>query len=277
MTATPPLTALLGAATIRPPMPEEPARCAARDSLFLVLAAPSGGYPPGRKHGGKPAAHAQPTRAVRSGTAAVNRIKLWYAVFGQGEPVLLIHGGLGFPLLGASGPGAGEALSGDRARQPRPWPEHALRAAVRLRPDGSDDSGAARRARDSEGGAGRLERRRDHRARHRDPPSRAPEPAVRLRRQLCARRRQADAADDPIFNASSARPARTTRRCRRRPPSSTPSCDRSREMWATQPHYTKDQLRAITVPTVIFDGDHDEAIEPAHTAEMAALIPGAAS
>jgi pimeloyl-ACP methyl ester carboxylesterase len=26
---------------------------------------------------------------------------------------------------------------------------------------------------------------------------------------------------------------------------------------------------------VIFDGEHDEAIEPAHTAEMAELIPGA--
>ena len=47
------------------------------------------------------------------------------------------------------------------------------------------------------------------------------------------------------------------------------------EMWATQPNYTKDQLRAITVPTVIFDGDHDEGIKPAHTAEMAELIPGA--
>jgi hypothetical protein len=32
---------------------------------------------------------------VRSGTAAVNGIKLWYAVFGQGEPVVLVHGGLG--------------------------------------------------------------------------------------------------------------------------------------------------------------------------------------
>jgi pimeloyl-ACP methyl ester carboxylesterase len=27
------------------------------------------------------------------------------------------------------------------------------------------------------------------------------------------------------------------------------------------------------VPTVIFAGEHDEAIEPAHTAEMEALIP----
>ena len=47
------------------------------------------------------------------------------------------------------------------------------------------------------------------------------------------------------------------------------------EMWATQPNYTKDQLCAIIVPTVIFVGEHDEAVEPAHTAEMAALIPNA--
>ena len=29
------------------------------------------------------------------------------------------------------------------------------------------------------------------------------------------------------------------------------------------------------MPTTIFDGDHDEAIKPEHTREMAALIPGA--
>jgi pimeloyl-ACP methyl ester carboxylesterase len=46
-------------------------------------------------------------------------------------------------------------------------------------------------------------------------------------------------------------------------------------MWETQPRYSKSQLRAITVPTVIFDGDHDEAIKAEHTREMAELIPGA--
>jgi pimeloyl-ACP methyl ester carboxylesterase len=46
-------------------------------------------------------------------------------------------------------------------------------------------------------------------------------------------------------------------------------------MWATEPNYTQEQLRGITVPTVIFDGDHDEAIKPEHTAEMAELIPRA--
>jgi hypothetical protein len=33
--------------------------------------------------------------AVESGMAPVNDIEMYYAVFGEGEPVLLIHGGLG--------------------------------------------------------------------------------------------------------------------------------------------------------------------------------------
>ena len=33
-------------------------------------------------------------RATQSGFAPVNGIKVWYATFGRGEPVLLLHGGL---------------------------------------------------------------------------------------------------------------------------------------------------------------------------------------
>jgi pimeloyl-ACP methyl ester carboxylesterase len=46
-------------------------------------------------------------------------------------------------------------------------------------------------------------------------------------------------------------------------------------MWATEPHISKAELSAIKVPVVIADGDHDEAIVRAQTEEMAALIPGA--
>jgi pimeloyl-ACP methyl ester carboxylesterase len=46
-------------------------------------------------------------------------------------------------------------------------------------------------------------------------------------------------------------------------------------MWATEPNYTQEQLRSIGVPTIIADGDHDEAIKRQQTGEMAALIPGA--
>ena len=33
-------------------------------------------------------------KPAQSGTAPVNGIKLWYATFGRGEPVILLHGGL---------------------------------------------------------------------------------------------------------------------------------------------------------------------------------------
>ena len=46
-------------------------------------------------------------------------------------------------------------------------------------------------------------------------------------------------------------------------------------MWATEPNWTDEQVSAITVPTAIVLGDHDEAITRAHTDKMAGLIPGA--
>ena len=47
------------------------------------------------------------------------------------------------------------------------------------------------------------------------------------------------------------------------------------QMWASQPHFTDEQLSHIKVPTWIVDGDHDEAIKRENTDHMAALIPGA--
>jgi pimeloyl-ACP methyl ester carboxylesterase len=46
-------------------------------------------------------------------------------------------------------------------------------------------------------------------------------------------------------------------------------------MWATQPNWTDAQVAAITVPTAVVAGDHDEAILRPHTEKIAALIPGA--
>jgi pimeloyl-ACP methyl ester carboxylesterase len=34
-------------------------------------------------------------KADRSGTAAVNGVHIWYAVFGHGSPIILVHGGAG--------------------------------------------------------------------------------------------------------------------------------------------------------------------------------------
>ncbi len=46
-------------------------------------------------------------------------------------------------------------------------------------------------------------------------------------------------------------------------------------MWATEPNFTPAQLRAITTPILILDGEFDEAIKTEHTREMARLIPTA--
>lgn len=45
-------------------------------------------------------------------------------------------------------------------------------------------------------------------------------------------------------------------------------------MWATQPNYPDRAIAAIRVPTTVSDGEHDEAIKQEHTKRIAALIPG---
>ena len=46
-------------------------------------------------------------------------------------------------------------------------------------------------------------------------------------------------------------------------------------MWATEPNYTPEQMGSITVPTLILDGLEEEAIYTEHALEMAHLIPTA--
>ena len=46
-------------------------------------------------------------------------------------------------------------------------------------------------------------------------------------------------------------------------------------MWATQPHITSQQLKAIRTPIVIADGRYDEGIKQSHNRYMASAIPNA--
>jgi pimeloyl-ACP methyl ester carboxylesterase len=47
------------------------------------------------------------------------------------------------------------------------------------------------------------------------------------------------------------------------------------EMWATEPHFTREQLASIEVRTAIVIGDHDQMVRGDHTRYMANTIPGA--
>ena len=48
-----------------------------------------------------------------------------------------------------------------------------------------------------------------------------------------------------------------------------------RPMWRTQPNFTDAQLRAITAPTLLIDGDHDEIVRADHLEHVAKVIPNA--
>jgi pimeloyl-ACP methyl ester carboxylesterase len=82
-------------------------------------------------------------------------------------------------------------------------------------------------------------------------------------------------ARSPVFAAFA-------RRCRMEYGALSPQPDRwpqlvdgLRRMWRTEPNFTKRNLSAVKVATTIADGEHDEIIRPEHTQGMARAIPGA--
>jgi pimeloyl-ACP methyl ester carboxylesterase len=47
------------------------------------------------------------------------------------------------------------------------------------------------------------------------------------------------------------------------------------KMWASEPDWTDSQLKTVNAPVLVADGDHDEAIRREHTEHIASTIPGA--
>jgi pimeloyl-ACP methyl ester carboxylesterase len=85
----------------------------------------------------------------------------------------------------------------------------------------------------------------------------------------------ADIAKSPVFNAFIARAEKEYQALSPTPDQYKPFLEQISKMWETQPNWTVENLRAITVPTWIVDADHDEAIKRENTEFMAANIPGA--
>ncbi len=218
---------------------------------------------------------AMPT-ARESGMAPVDDIQMYYAIYGKGDPVLLIHGGIGnteefgflVPALAEShevivsdGRGRGRSTSSDKPFSYALMADDELALLDHLGIDKVALVGW------SDGAIIGL----DIAIRH-------PERLTRLfayGANYTPEGVKASAGDTPTFKAGFARCAANYARLSPTPDGFDALVARMSEMWATQPNYTKDQLRAIRVPTVIFDGDHDEVVEPAQRAEMAELIPGA--
>jgi pimeloyl-ACP methyl ester carboxylesterase len=81
--------------------------------------------------------------------------------------------------------------------------------------------------------------------------------------------------DNPVFGAAIAKMVEQYQKLSPTPADFDKFVEAISAMWFSQPDYKPEELGKITTPTVIADGQYEEAIKPEHTVELAKLIPGA--
>ncbi len=214
-------------------------------------------------------------RAARSGLAPVNGIRIWYAAFGHGEPVILLHGGLAnanywglqvraleprYEVIVMDSRGHGRS-----SRDAAPFGYDLMASDV----IGLMDYLHIRKAAIvgwSDGAIVGLDLAIHH-----------PERLTRLF-AFAANSDPSGVKDvnqSPVFTAFIARAAHQYSELSPTPAQYQEFLTQIEKMWAIQPHFSAAQLRGIKTPTWIVDADHDEAIKRENTDYMAASIPGA--
>jgi pimeloyl-ACP methyl ester carboxylesterase len=216
--------------------------------------------------------------AARSGYAPVNGIRMFYAVFGQGSPVLLLHGGLAnsnywggvipilvrnhYEVIVTDSRGHGRST-----RTAEPYSYELMASDVLalldyLKLTKVDLVGW------SDGGIIGLAIAMQH-----------PE---RLRRLFAYGANsdpsgaRPDMDSNVLWNSYIERTRGEYRQLSPTPQDYETFLAQIEAMWAQQPNFPAAQLQRINVRTAIADGAHDEAIKPEHTEYLARTIPGAA-
>jgi pimeloyl-ACP methyl ester carboxylesterase len=215
-------------------------------------------------------------KAEKSGKAPVNGIEMYYAVYGSGDPVLLIHGGLGHAdiwssqvadlmkdheVIVADSRGHGRSTRNDQPYGYDLMASDYLALLDYLKVDKVDLVGW------SDGGIIGLDIAMNH-----------PERLKHLFAQAANATTDGvkpTVMDDPTFSAYIKRAGEDYRKMSPTPDQYDAFVEQISHMWESQPNWTDEQLARIAVPTAIVLGDHDEAIKRDHTDHMAAVIPGA--
>jgi pimeloyl-ACP methyl ester carboxylesterase len=212
-------------------------------------------------------------KPVLTGTAPVNGVHLWYAVFGSGDPVVMVHGGLAnanywglqvralephYRVIVLDSRGHGRSTSAPFGYDPMSSDVLGLMDYLHIR--------KATLVGWSDGAIIGL----DIAIHHPD----------RLKKLFAFAANSdpsgvKDTSKSPVFAAFVDRAAHEYRNLSPTPNQFDAFQTAIEHMWATEPHFTDDQLRHINVPTWIVDADHDEAIARTNTDYMASLIPGA--
>ena len=210
-----------------------------------------------------------------SGYASVNGIKLWYAEFGRGEPVLLLHGGLANSNYWGK---QVRALMGQYCVIVMDSRGHG-RSTRDARPFGYDLM-----ADDVIGLLDYLKLRRvalvgwsDGAIIGLDIAMHHPDRLSKLF-AFAANYDTAGVADvgaSPVFTAFEARAGQEYAALSPTPRDYGAFLKAITAMWAHEPNWHRDDFARIAVPAWIVDGDHDEAIKHDQPRTMADWIPGA--
>ena len=211
----------------------------------------------------------------RSGLAPVNGIHLWYAEFGTGKPVIFLHGGLAnanywghqVPVLARhyrvvvmDSRGHGRSSHDDRTYGYDLMASDVLGLMDFLNVPRTAIVGW------SDGAIIGLDIALHH--------------SERLTKLFAFAANSdpsgvADIAQSPVFNAYIARAEKEYQALSPTPDQYKSFFEQISKMWETEPHFSAEQLRGITVPTWIVDADHDEAIKRENTELMASEISNA--
>jgi pimeloyl-ACP methyl ester carboxylesterase len=214
-------------------------------------------------------------KAVESGRAPVNGVRIWYATFGRGKPVVLLHGGLAnanywgnqvralekdYRVVVMDSRGHGRST-----RNAEPFGYDLMAADVIGLMDFLKIPKAAIVGW-SDGAIIGLDIAMHH--------------AERVSKLFAFAANSdpsgvADIAKSPVFNAFIARAGREYAERSPTPHEYKAFLAQITKMWETQPNWTAADLNRVAVPTWIVDADHDEAIKRENTEFMAANIPNA--
>ena len=209
-----------------------------------------------------------------SGYAKVNGVKIWYAVFGKGQPVVLLHGGLAnanywgnlvpalsseYQVIVMDSRGHGRSSRNDEPLGYDLMASDVLALMNFLKIEKAALVGW------SDGAIIGLDIAIHH-----------PERLTKLFAFAANSDPDgvADISQSPVFNAYMERAKSEYAGLSATPKEYDAFMAQVTKMWETQPHFSADDLHGIHTPTWIVDGDRDEAIKRTNTLYMADQIPG---
>ncbi|KQS96335.1 alpha/beta hydrolase [Rhizobium sp. Leaf386] len=215
-------------------------------------------------------------QAAKTGTAPVNGIDMYYAIYGSGPNVLLIHGGLGYAdvwgaqvadlakdhtVIVAESRGHGRSTRNADPYSYDLMSSDYLALLDYLKVDKTAIVGW------SDGGIIGLDIAIHH-----------PERLTRLFAHAANSKIDGvipNVMENKTFAAYIEHAGEVYKKISPTPTEYDAFVTQISNMWATQPNWADEDLKKITTPTAIVLGDHDEAISLEHTDYLAKTIPGA--